>query len=219
MVLVKNLKNAVADVSRKEKAMKYFIKIIVLCSSWQLNAYNAQQVAMVQQAMQANEFVNAARCDFRGLGSVLSGVNLSGAQLAGAVFDAIPATVDPQPGLMQIANQNSDLTNTNFSNATLVATSFKGATLKGANFAGADICYVDFTGADLTGAVGLDKAINARLALFCNTTMPDGTLPTGSTWTDSSGKIFYMRCASTQSSGSNVSTNSTPSTNAAASTA
>lgn len=176
--------------------MKQLIKMMLLSVVFQQHAYNPQHVQKLQQAVQAQEFVNASRCDFRGLGTLLVGVDLSGAQHCGALFDSLPSVIDPKPCLVEVAGQASDLSNVNFSNATLRSTSFKNAILKGANFAGADICYADFTGADLTGAVGLDKALNERLALFCNTTMPDGTKPTGATWTDSSSeKVFYMRCS------------------------
>lgn len=177
--------------------MDRFIKIVALCFASQLQAYNLEQVKKLQQAVQSQQFVNASRADFRGLGNLLKGINLTGAQLSVALFDGFPAMVVPKPFLVQISNQNSDLSGVNFSNATLVSTSFKNAILKGATFTGADICYADFTGANLTGVIGLGSAKNERLALFCNTTMPDGTKPTGKTWTDPvSGKVFYMRCSS-----------------------
>jgi uncharacterized protein YjbI with pentapeptide repeats len=177
--------------------MDRIIKIVAFCFAFQMNAYNLEHVKKLQQAVQNQQFVNASRADFRGLGALLKGADLTGAQLSGALFDAFTASVEPKPFLVQVANQVSNLSGVNFSNATLVSTSFKNAILKGANFAVADICYADFTGADLTGALGLGSAKNERLALFCNTTMPDGTKPTGKTWTDPvSGKVFYMRCSS-----------------------
>jgi uncharacterized protein YjbI with pentapeptide repeats len=175
--------------------IKQVLQVTLLFSVFHLYAYNPHHVQKLQQAVQKNEFVNASRCDFRGVGTLLKAINLTGAQLCSALFNSLPSVINPKPCLVEVSNQVSDLSNVNFSNATLVSTSFKNTILKGANFTGADISYADFTGADLTGAKGLDKALNERLALFCNTTMPDGTKPTGSTWTSSSGKVFYMRCS------------------------
>jgi uncharacterized protein YjbI with pentapeptide repeats len=153
----------------------------LLLLSIELVAYNAHHASKVLQKVKSGQFVNASHCDFRGLGLLFKGLNLSGAQLSGVLFD--------------IQNkQNSDLSGVNFSNATLVSTSFKGANLKNANFSNADVCYADFSGADLTGAL-LDKAKNVNLALFCKATMPDGTKPVGATWTSKSGKVIQLHCS------------------------
>ena len=162
----------------------------------QLQAYNEQHLASLQKAVKNETFVNCSRCDFRGVGSKLSGfLNLKGAQLSGAMFSTVAAATNPKPILIEIPGQNCDLSDANFFNATLVSTSFDGAKLTNANFDGADIAYASFAGADLTGAK-LDGAINCELALFCGATMPDGTKPTGSTWTSKKNKVFYLRCAS-----------------------
>lgn len=176
--------------------MKRCFKVVLLLFlTFQFQAYNPEHIKKLQEQIANNGFVNASRADFRGIGALLKDLNLSKAQLCAALFDSLPLVIIAKPCLVESANQVSDLSGVNFSGATLVSTSFKNTILKGANFTDVDICYADFTGADLTGVIGLDTAQNERLALFCNTTMPDGTKPTGSTWTSSSGKVFYMRCS------------------------
>lgn len=159
-----------------------------------LQAYNARHVDQVLQIQKQKQSINASRCDFRGIGDAFKGLNFSGMQFSGALFDTVSDAANPAPSLVQIAGQKSDLTNVNFSNASLVSTSFQGAVLQKVNFAGADISYANFAGADLTGAK-LDGAQNASLALFCGAIMPDGTKPTSDTWTSPSGKVFYLRCS------------------------
>lgn len=175
--------------------MKQLIKILFLIFSMPLFSYNPQHVKALQQAVKNKEFINCSRCDFRGVGSLLKGLNLQNAQLSGALFSTVASATNPKPNLIEIPNQNCDLSGVSFFNAALVSTSFEGANLSGASFYGADIAYANFYGANLTGAK-LDGAINSELALFCNATMPDGTKPTGTTWTSKKGKVFYMRCAS-----------------------
>jgi uncharacterized protein YjbI with pentapeptide repeats len=175
--------------------MKQIIKILLFTYCTSLGAYNPQHVASLQKMVKNKEFINCSRCDFRGTGSLLKGLKLHSAQLSGAMFSQVPAATNPKPVLIEIPGQNCDLSNVDFFNATLVSTSFDGANLSNANFYGADVAYANFAGANLTGAK-LDGAINCELALFCGATMPDGTKPTGSTWTSKKGKIFYMRCAS-----------------------
>lgn len=132
-------------------------------------SYNVHQLQTIQLNMQSKKTpVQAAHFDLRGLGFLLKGANFSGAQLSGTLFDAISANPDTQfSGLIEIPNQSSDLSGTNFKNASLISTSFKNTTLHKADFSGADISYADFSGADLTGAK-LSKALHADLALFTN---------------------------------------------------
>lgn len=175
--------------------MKLVIKIIVLFCSVQLFSYNLQHAQKLKTMVSTGTNVNASHCDFRGLGDFFQGLNFTGMQLTGTLFGPISAAPTLQSFLVQIPGQVSDLSNCNFKNATLVSTSFESAILHKANFNGADIAYANFSNADLTGAK-LDKALNADLALFCGATMPDGTIPTGSTWTSKSGKVFQLHCSS-----------------------
>ncbi len=175
--------------------MKGSFKILCLIFAMPLFSYNPQHVKALQQAIKNKEFINCAACDFRGVGNVFKGLNLKGAQLSGAMFSVVDAATLAKPALIEVPGQNCDLSGVDFFNATLVSTDFEKANLQKANFYGADIAYANFAGADLTGAK-LDGAINADLALFCGATMPDGTVPTGQTWTSKKGKVFSMRCAS-----------------------
>ena len=66
--------------------------------------------------------------------------------------------------------RNLDVRGSNLSNS-----SFAGADLRGADFRGANLSGGCFAGADLTGA-RLGSSVNLSGAIFCNTTMPDGTI-------------------------------------------
>ncbi len=169
--------------------------LMILVWVMQLDAYNPHHADKVLQLVKSKQPVNASRCDFRGLSDLFKNLNFSNAQFSGAMFDQISASPQMQSFLIQIPGQQSNLSSVNFSNASLVSTSFKNTILKNVNFSGADISYANFSGADLTGA-SLDLAKNSNLALFCGAIMPDGSKPTGSTWKSKSGKIIYLRCAS-----------------------
>jgi uncharacterized protein YjbI with pentapeptide repeats len=65
--------------------------------------------------------------------------------------------------------QNKDVRGSNLSNS-----NFIGANLTGADFRGANLSGGCFVGADLTGA-RLGGSVNLGGAIFCQTTMPDGT--------------------------------------------
>ncbi len=82
-------------------------------------------------------------------------------------------TPGPGKNLARCCYQGQTLTGKSFKGANLGSTNFSGATLTNANFSGANLdktCLVDadLTGARLAGA-------NTGTAIFCRTTMPDGT--------------------------------------------
>lgn len=166
--------------------------LIFFCVSSHLLAYNQMHVSTVQTT--TIQPIVASGCDFRGAASLLKNVNFSGAQLAGALFNANEKEETPAAGTIKIPSQTTDLSSVNFSGATLVSTGFKKTVLRNAIFDNADIRYADFTGADLRGAK-LDKALNVSLARFDGAIMPDGTKCTGKTWTSASGKQFYCHCS------------------------
>jgi hypothetical protein len=66
-------------------------------------------------------------------------------------------------------------TNKDVRGANLSQSSFAGADLRGADFRGANLSGGCFASADLTGAK-LGASVNRHGAIFCNTTMPDGTI-------------------------------------------
>jgi hypothetical protein len=83
----------------------------------------------------------------------------------------------PGPGknLAKCCYEEQDLPGQIFTGANLGKANFRGATLTNANFAGANLgnaCLVD---ADLTGAT-FDVPANRFRAIFCRTTMPDGSI-------------------------------------------
>ena len=174
--------------------MKNIIQIMILFCSVQLYSYNLKHATKLKTMVTAGTGVNASHCDFRGLGDFFKGLNFTGIQFTGALFGSVSSAPTLQSFLVQVPSQVSDLSKCNFKNATLVSTSFESATLHKVNFNGADIAYANFSNADLTGAK-LDGALNADLALFCGATMPDGTIPTGSTWTSSKGNVFQLHCS------------------------
>jgi hypothetical protein len=67
------------------------------------------------------------------------------------------------------------LRNKDVRGANLSRSSFAGADLRGADFRGANLSGGCFASAVLTGAK-LGASVNLRGAIFCNTTMPDGTI-------------------------------------------
>lgn len=175
--------------------------ILSMLALWvvSLDAYNAYQADQVLQALAQNKKLNCSGCDFRGLGTLFKQKKLSNMNLSGVLFGRISDTALPAASLIKIPNQVSDLTKVNFAGSTLVSTSFEGSILKYANFANADIAYANFSQADLTGVIGLDQAKNSSLASFAGAIMPDGSQPTGTTWTSAPsknypmGKVFYLR--------------------------
>lgn len=178
--------------------MNSYSLCILLMSSVYLFSYNTLQFNTIISAVKAGTSINASRCDLRGIGSLLRGLNFSKANFSGALFNVIHHDDAPTIGTIKVAGQISDLTGANFTGALLVSTGFSGALLQGVNFAGADVCYADFTNANLKGAINLDKAKNISLARFCGATMPDGTKFTGATWQSPAGVTYYSHCSSQQ---------------------
>lgn len=87
---------------------------------------------------------------------IASGVNLRGSDLRNADL------------------RGADLSEANLSNANLNGADLSQATLFQANLEGADLDYADLTDADLEQANLVNAQI--RMTIFCNTTMPDGTV-------------------------------------------
>lgn len=157
-----------------------------------LHGYNAYHVQVAQQMSAQGQPLNVSRCDFRGVGKLLQGVNFAGVQASGVLFS--PCDSSQQiAGIICKAGQLSDLTGVNFTGTNLISASFKNTILKGANFTGADIAYADFSGADLTGAK-IDGALNVQTAIFCNAIMPDGVRCKTGSWKSKSGKVFNCGC-------------------------
>ncbi len=67
------------------------------------------------------------------------------------------------------------LHSTNFMRSDLTGARFVGADLTAANFIWADVNQADFTDANLNGALMVEVK-NISGAVFCRTTMPDGSL-------------------------------------------
>ncbi len=69
----------------------------------------------------------------------------------------------------------ASLHSTNFMRSDLTSARFVGADLTAANFIWADVHKADFTDANLKGAL-MSEVKNIQGAVFCRTTMPDGSL-------------------------------------------
>jgi len=111
----------------------------------------------------------------------LSGVNLTGANLIKAnLNEANLKKATLLSAKLNLANLSSaNLTNANLAGAILAGASLSRATLKDANldwvkFQGANLTSTDLTGATLKGAKNF-KTANMAGAIFCKTTMPDGS--------------------------------------------
>jgi hypothetical protein len=65
---------------------------------------------------------------------------------------------------------NKDVRGANLSHNNFFAADLRGADFRGSNLSGGCFVSADLTGAKLGSSVNLDKAV------FCNTTMPDGTI-------------------------------------------
>lgn len=128
---------------------------------------------------------NSQSSDFSG--GNFSGANLSNSSFAYAKFN-----------------------NANFVNAQALNTDFTGADFTGADFTGFVVADVnlavavintptdDDDGSDSTPvtASDLDKSdiSDYQITCFCNSIMPDGTVCSGDSWTNSSGDIFKCNC-------------------------
>lgn len=176
---------------------KIGVLLLFVVSTFCIHGYNKLHVQMLQNVISNKKVINASRCDFRGTGTLLKGLNFSNGQLSGAIFST-PTKTSKVGGIVSIPNQKSDLTSSNFSSCSLISTDFSGAILKNANFTGADLSYANFAGADLTGAIFIGVQ-NADLATFCGAIMPDGSVCNGTSWTDRSAKItMYCNCPKKQ---------------------
>lgn len=172
-------------------------KIIIMISMMQLCstvvAYNKQHISILKNNLANGKVINVSRCDFRGAGSLLKGIQCPGAQLSGATF-AMSSQKAIVSGIINIPNQKTDLTGSNFSHSFCISTDFSDAILKNVNFTGADLSYANFNKADLTGAV-LTNAQNVELATFCGATMPDGSSCSNGMWQNKSKSItLYCNC-------------------------
>lgn len=172
---------------------KNIVVLSLLQLSCYIHGYNTLHVEILKNNIKNKQVINASRCDFRGAGDLLKGINVSGGQLSGAMF-SMPTKKADVGGIISIPGQKTDLTGANFSKTSLVSTNFADTVLKKVNFAGADIQYANFTGADLTGAV-FTNVQNAEFASFCGATMPDGSVCNGTSWTNKSKKVtLYCNC-------------------------
>ncbi|MGH2615344.1 MAG: pentapeptide repeat-containing protein [Thermomicrobiales bacterium] len=86
-----------------------------------------------------------------------------------------PCTPGPGANLGKCCFEGANLAGQNFKGANLGSANFGDATLTNANFQGANLgkaCLVD---ANLAGAI-IDNSTNLFQAVFCRTTMPDGSI-------------------------------------------
>lgn len=164
------------------------IFIWILLTPAYIYSYNQLYLSKVLAKAQSNNQLIASGVDFRGAGNLLKGKKFNG-ELSGANFAQNDKNVVPLIGTVKIPGQVTDLSDSDFSNTNLVSSSFKGAHLENVIFNGADIDWADFSGANLRGAQ-FKGAKNISKARFYNATMPDGSVLSYGSWTDSNGSIF-----------------------------
>lgn len=175
--------------------MKKIIIILAICNvSSVVFTYNKQHVSLLKNKLaKGSSIINVSRCDFRGAGSLLKGIQCPGAQLSGATF-AMSTQKAIVGGIVSIPNQKTDLTGSNFSNSSCVSTDFSNAILQNVNFTGADLSFANFSNANLTGAV-FNNVKNIEYATFCGATMPDGSSCNHGMWQNQSKSItLYCNC-------------------------
>jgi hypothetical protein len=114
-------------------------------------------------------------------GPNLAGANLKGANLVGAVFDSTNlrganlAGANLENARFWYADlRDADLTGANLTGADLFTTNMRGTDLMAARLVGAGLSKAHLDGADLSRADL--SGVNTISTLFCNTTMPDGTI-------------------------------------------
>lgn len=179
--------------------MKKIIWILtVLNISTVLLGYNKQHIALLKNRLATSgSVINVSRCDFRGAGTLLKGIQCPGAQLSGATF-AMSTQKAIVGGIISIPNQKTDVSGSNFSNSSCVSTDFSDAILQNVNFTGADLSFANFSNADLTGAV-FDNVKNVEYAIFCGATMPDGSSCNNGMWQNQAKSIsLYCNCPKQQ---------------------
>lgn len=130
----------------------------------------AQPADSDERARAAASCCGTKSCPPPGRNSNRAACNVSGASLAG--IDAQGSNlqrVNGQDTMFSSAGQPANWSRVNFAGACLQGARFNAADLRATNFGAA--CLVD---ADITGA-RTDASTNFHSALFCRTTMPDGS--------------------------------------------
>ncbi len=171
------------------KAIYFFIFLI---QGYDLFTYNELQVSKVLQHIAKRTPIVASGGDFRGLGTILRGKNMSNSFLSGASFAKNEKDVIYTAGTIKISNQGSDLTGTNFSNSELKGINFRGAILERAVFDGADVEMTDFSETNLKNA-SFKGTKNMDKAIFCKAILPDGTVLTSENMTKGSFNAYCKK--------------------------
>jgi uncharacterized protein YjbI with pentapeptide repeats len=202
---------------KKNKIVLLMVSVV----SFIAHGYVYKQVEFIKkQALAAK--VRASNTDLRG--APLSGLQAAGGNFVGAVFhkcnqndnnDVLGYCVPGQEADLS----GADLTGADFTNTNLQSVNFKGATLDNTIFLNTSCAEADFTGVSWSGITVVDKKMvlsnnpdlteddlkdadlsSYQMTIFCNATMPDGTVCSGDSWTDPDGNIFMCNCQSDDSS-------------------
>jgi uncharacterized protein YjbI with pentapeptide repeats len=99
----------------------------------------------------------------------LSGANLAGVNLTGAIF-------------IRVNLSKANLSSANLTNTSLKSANLSGANLQGANVTNALIDFANLENANLKGAIG--SFYPDGMAFHRNTTLPDGSVFVGPSWID-----------------------------------
>jgi hypothetical protein len=140
----------------------------------QLFGYMPSQVRAVQKRLQTpGAKINCSGCDFRGV-QEFAGLDLSNVFMPGiAMQPCVISDTNKDSMMMCIEKQAANLIGTNLSHAVLFSSCLDGIILDKADLTGADLSNCSVQYATLQDAIVKD--IVTDHAIFCHTTMPDGT--------------------------------------------
>ena len=193
------------------------IVLVAIVSVFTLHGYLESSRTDVLNKSASGEIVQASKYDLRGAN--LSGLKAPRGNFFGARFQryasGYPADLS-KADLTGADFSSADASYVFFENAILknmkaVNTNFTGCYFKGADLTGmqlVDLDLIDTVNDDSSDASNDDSTDSSsgsstsdyQLTVFCNAVMPDGTICSGTSWTDPEGNIFKCNCQTRSSS-------------------
>ena len=192
------------------------IVLVAIVSVFTLRGYLESNRTDILNKSASGEIVQASKYDLRGAN--LSGLKAPGGNFFGARFQRYASGSNGKTLGYPTDLSNADLTGADFSSSDASYVFFENAILKNMKAVNTNFTGSYFKGADLTGMqlVDLDlvsqvtsedtdsssgsTSSDYQLTVFCNAVMPDGTICSGTSWTDSQGNIFKCNCPTSSSS-------------------
>ena len=200
------------------------IVLVAIVSVFTLRGYLESNRTDILNKSASGEIVQASKYDLRGAN--LSGLKAPGGNFFGARFQRYASGSNGKTLGYPTDLSNADLTGADFSssdasyvffenailkNMKAVNTNFTGSYFKGADLTGmqlVDLDLIDTVNDDSSDASNDDSTDSSsgsstsdyQLTVFCNAVMPDGTICSGTSWTDPEGNIFKCNCPTSSSS-------------------